>query len=193
MAVFKLSENFKSFLDDEGNVSEFYLQFPSGYNSNLSNLQLMGISQGVVSDSFKNLLAVFFHDRNFYEPNFYDPRWLLTIMESIQNSYDHGLAYEQGLKTELYVGNFAVGFGISDGGTFYNNSRVKMLIDNKELPSREEFPSIYKSNSSKNFSLNQFKGRHGFERLYAYSDFLEVDTLEGVFFMGFTKERLFRR
>ena len=56
-----------------------------------------------------------------------------------------------------------------------------MVESRKSIP-KELFSSIYKNNSS--------GSRRGMNKIYSYSDFLEVDVMQGILFIGFTNERV---
>jgi len=179
MAVFELSKKFQNFLSETSEIFSHYFN-TSPENKQFSSLKLMGINQYIISNSIKDILDFKF---NFmFRNNSYNFYWSMAISESIKNSYDHGLASEKGLSSEIYLGSKGLGFGIFDGGDFYKQPLIKELVESRKPIPKELFPSIYKNNSS--------GGRHGMDKIYSHSDFLEIDITKGILFIGFTNERI---
>ena len=190
MSYFNISDEFKNFLGfDNKEISFFHFKNSPNINSDLIGPILIENTYFMIFDSIKNHLDVKFKDSTF-ENTSYNFQILLPIFESIKNAYDHGSALENVLNMEIYLGTKSLGFGICDGGNFYKNPSVKQLIKEKHLPSIDEFPSLYRFESEKR---NKSKGRHGFERFYSHSDFLDVDLSEGVLFIGFTYENIVKK
>ena len=174
--IFPLSKEFLSFLDSNNQVTPYYISFHSSKSSNLDLDNLLGNAQRFTQAILRHSTIV----KDIYNPSEYVCQWMIAMTEAIKNAYDHGDGLEKGLFTGFFIGDKSLGFGINDGGVFYKQKDIELLLKNKREPSKEQYPSLYK--------LGDKGGRHGFSRYYKWCDFIEANTSVGTLYMGFSKD-----
>jgi hypothetical protein len=119
----------------------------------------------------------------FYEKGFdrLDIQGISNLVGEIFKNWGDHCPENSKLLIGYFFGNSGIGYGFQDGGEFFKNPEIKKQIENKVLFKKFDKNSRGKENNC-NCGFNDY--------IYSYSDFLEVDTEKGIFYVAQLKENM---
>lgn len=113
----------------------------------------------------------------------FNMEWMnIFLINTTYNAYDHSPTTTP-FAVALYISPQGMATGFYDGGDFYKDPQIKDIFA-KKLP--------IKSSPAEKRNIGHSGSKYGIADIQDGTDFLEIDTDQGVLYCGLKRERLFK-